>query len=452
MFLDEKTRWWRWFYVIIILTGCWSTIQSIYAETTSSQTAILLDIQGGIGPGTQDFIQSGLKTAAKQQAQVIILQMDTPGGLSTSMRGIIKEILASPIPVIGYVAPSGARAASAGTYILYACQVAAMAPGTNLGAATPVSIGGGTPGGSKEKEHAKKSSASDQKALNDARAYIRGLAQLRGRNEKWAEQAVTQAASLSAKEALQLNVINFIATDISEVLEKANGMKVSVLGKTVTLQTTHVTVKHILPNWRSKFLAVITDPSVAYILLMIGFYGLFFEFANPGFIVPGVVGGIALLLALYAFQLLPINYAGLALILLGIAFVIAEAFMPSFGALGIGGVISFVVGSLLLIKTDVHAFTIPLYLILIVSIVSAAFFLLVLNMALRSRRRPVVSGAEWVIGQRGTVTMSHDIIWVRIRGERWQCRSEVSLQEGQEVVVIAIQGLTLLVEPVEKGA
>lgn len=458
MFPKQRSRWQRWLYLLIFLTGLIYINYEINAQDTPnknpSQTAILLEIKGGIGPATQEFIRNGLAKAAEQQAQVVILQIDTPGGLSKSMRGIIKAILASPVPVITYVAPSGARAASAGTYILYASHVAAMAPGTNLGAATPVSIGGAPgPGRTKEKEgknKTKKPSAAKQKALNDARAYIRSLAQLRHRNVKWAEQAVTKAESLSAEEAVKLNVVNFIAKNISALLQKADGMKVNVQGQIETLHTSHLTLKHILPGWRSKFLAVITDPSVAYILLMIGFYGLFFEFANPGFIVPGVVGGIALLLALYAFQLLPINYAGLALILLGIVFIIAEAFVPSFGALGIGGVISFVIGSILLLKTDMLQYRIPLYLVIIVSVVSAAFFLLVLNMALRSHRRPVVSGSESVVGQRGKITISNGIMWTRIHGERWQCKSDTPLQEGQEIIVKAVSGLTLIVEPIDK--
>ncbi len=443
------------FFSLIFLTGLWSIAHWVLAQNnataTNSKTAILLDIKGGIGPATQDFISRGIKKAADLNASAIILRIDTPGGLSKSMRYIIKDILSSPVPVISYVAPSGARAASAGTYILYASHVAAMAPGTNLGAATPVAIG--TPGGKsddkdKEKQASKKPSASEKKALNDARAYIRSLAQLRGRNVKWAEKAVVEAESLSAKEALKLNVINFIAIDIPDLLKKANGMKVDIQGKSSVVQTEGVAVQQIQPDWRTKFLAVITDPSVAYILLMIGFYGIFFEFMNPGFVVPGVVGAIALLLALYSFALLPINYVGLGLIILGIAFIVAEAFVPSFGALGIGGVISFVIGSIMLLKTKMIGYIIPMYLIIIIAIVTVVFFLLVLSMALRSRRRPVVSGREAVVGQRGKILISDERIWVRIEGERWQCRSHVSLKEGQEVVVKSVEGLILVVEPV----
>jgi len=364
--------------VIGLLSLTWAIAQKpSKPPKTAAKTAALLEITGAIGPAVQDFIHRGLGRAVKQGDQVVILRIDTPGGLSKSMRGIIKDILSSPIPVIAYVAPSGARAASAGTYILYASHIAAMAPGTNLGAATPVSIV--SPGTGKDKKKAKAKSASMLKAINDAKAYIRSLAQLRGRNVKWAEKAVSEAASLSAQEALKINVINFVAKNIPDLLRQANGKTVIVQGNQKELKTVGLSVKQIMPDWRTKFLAVITDPSVAYILLMIGFYGLFFEFANPGFVVPGVVGAICLLLALYAFQLLPINYAGLGLILLGMAFIVAEAFMPSFGALGIGGVISFVIGSIMLLKTDVTGYRLPWGLIIGVTLVTGFFFFQELN-------------------------------------------------------------------------
>ena len=352
--------------------------------------AAVVEIKGSIGPATQDFIERGLRQAQQDNAQLVVLKIDTPGGLSKSMRGIIQAILASPIPVISYVAPSGARAASAGTYILYASHIAAMAPGTNLGAATPVAIG--TPGGSKDdNQKSSKKSASELKAMNDAKAYIRGLAQLRGRNVKWAERSVSQAESLSAQEALKINVINVIAKNIPTLLKKINGKVVSIDGQDKRLKTTGLSIKVIHADWRTKFLTVITDPSVAYILLMIGFYGLLFEFINPGFIVPGVAGGICLLLALYAFQLLPINYAGLGLIVLGLAFIVGEAFLSSFGALGIGGVIAFVVGSVLLVRSDAPAFGIRWELIAGTAVVTLLFFLVILQMAFRAFQLPTIS-------------------------------------------------------------
>lgn len=414
---------------------------------TSNNTAALMDIKGAIGPAVQDFINRGLQKAAKKSDQVIILRIDTPGGLSTSMRGIIQDIISSPVPVITYVAPSGARAASAGTYILYASHVAAMAPGTNLGAATPVSIT--TPGSKKDKDKDKDKakSASELKAISDAKAYIRGLAQLRNRNVKWAEKAVSEAASLSAQEALKINVINIVAKNIPDLLQQVNGMKVIVQGNEKTISTVGLTVREILPDWRSKFLAVITDPSVAYILLMIGFYGLFFEFANPGFILPGVAGAICLLLALYAFQLLPINYAGLGLILLGLAFIVAEAFMPSFGVLGIGGVISFLIGSILLMRTDEFGFGIPWSVIISVTIVTVGFFIGVLQLAFRSHGRRVVSGRERMLNQLGIIVKQNGKLWVRVEGELWKVESEHELHDAQLVEVVAVKGLVLQVIP-----
>ncbi|MDI5992435.1 nodulation protein NfeD, partial [Pseudomonas sp. MDMC216] len=358
---------------------------------------VRLQVDGVIGPASADYLVRGLAKAVDEGAQLVLIQIDTPGGLDTSMRAIIKAILASPIPVASYVAPGGARAASAGTYILYASHVAAMAPGTNLGAATPVAIGmPGTPSkppgegkGETGKDGAAEQSPTDAmtaKQVNDAAAYIRGLANMRGRNAEWAEQAVREAVSLSAEEALEQKVIDYLATDLADLLRQLDGKTLQAAGVDQTLAIAGAPLISHAPDWRTRLLAVITNPSVALILMMIGVYGLFFEFSNPGSGVGGVLGGISLILALYALQLLPVNYAGVALILLGIAFIAAEAFLPSFGVLGIGGVVAFVFGALILIDTDVPGFGIPLALIVTLALTSTGLILAILGMAVKARR------------------------------------------------------------------
>lgn len=472
----------------LLLAACGVLAQ----ETASKPQALLFEVRGPIGPAVSDFVVRGIEAAEEQEARLVILRMDTPGGLDTSMRQIIQKIISSPVPVATYVAPSGSRAASAGTYILYASHIAAMAPATNLGAATPVQVGGpgGLPGGGDEgkpserqedkkgqegqpdqagddgeagaadeaagdegrgegeRQPAQGGGAMERKIVNDAVAYIRGLAEMRGRNADWAEQAVREAASLTAEDALAKNVVDMVAADVESLLEQIDGRTVQVLGQERVLETRQLVVEVVEPDWRTKLLAIITNPNVAYILMLLGVYGLFFELSNPGSIFPGVLGAISLLLALYAFQVLPVNYAGVALILLGIAFMVGEAFMPSFGALGIGGAVAFVVGSLILMDTDVEPYTLSMPLILVFALVSVGFFVTVMTMALRQRRRGVVSGQEYMVGAVAeAVDAFEDRGRVWLHGELWNARTSAPVARGQSVRVRAVRGLTLEVEP-----
>ena len=425
---------------------------------------VLLTIDGAIGPSTADYFSRGLKKAHDQDAELVVVQMDTPGGLDLSMRAMIKDILASPVPVAMFVHPSGARAASAGTYLLYASHIAAMSPATNLGAATPVQIGGGggkpesSPGprgrGEQDKPDAdgtgqSEGDAMSRKAVSDAVAYIKGLAQLRGRNAEWAEKAVREAVSLHAEEALEIDVIDLLATDVAQLLDQAHGRSIDLPAGKRTLDTRGAEVVRIDPDWRSRLLGVITNPSFAYILLLIGFYGLLLEFYSPGMIFPGVIGAVSLLVALYAFQMLPINYAGLALIVLGLGFMAAELFVTSYGALGIGGTIAFVIGSILLIDTDVPGYDIPWFLIGTVAAVSLAFFLFVIGMALRARKQSVVSGREEMLGATGEVLEQRQgEWWARVHSELWRVKGTVPLIANQKVRVVGMEGLVLTVEPI----
>lgn len=405
--------------------------------SNSAGTVVLMELDGAIGPAAVDHVRRGLRLAVRERARLLVIQLDTPGGLDSAMREIVKDILASPIPVATFVAPDGARAASAGTYILYASQIAAMAPASNLGAATPVAIGAPTPAAP---------DAMTAKRLADASAYLRSLAQLRGRNAEWGELAVRESASLSASEALQKNVITLIAQDVADLLRQVDGREVRTALGTLRLSTQHAQVLVFDADWRSRLLSVITEPSLALVLMMLGIYGLLFEFSNPGFVLPGVVGAICLMLALFGLQMLPVNYAGLGLIFLGVAFLVAEAFLPSFGALGIGGVIAFSIGAVLLIDNDIPGFGVPLWLVALLAVASAAFILLVAGIAAKTRRRPPVLGVATLVGATGElIEFADGEGWAQIQGDYWKVRGADGLRAGRRIRVTRVQGLALQV-------
>jgi membrane-bound serine protease (ClpP class) len=439
------------------------------APTARSSTVYLLDISGAIGPATAEYVEQGLSSARNAGASLVVLRIDTPGGLDGSMRSIVRQIISSPIPVASFV-PGGGRAASAGTYILYASHIAAMAPGASLGAATPVQIGGperspfpdlgrlrGPPDQDNGKGEAQKAErpalpGMKEKIVSDAVAYIRSLAKLHGRNEDWAERAVTEAASLPAQDALKIGVIDLVAEGVEDLIRRVDGREVKILSATRTIKTSGAIIRPFAPDWRVRLLSIITDPNVAYILLLIGIYGIIFEFYSPGLGGPGIVGAISLLLGLYALQLLPINYAGAALTLLGIALIVAETFVPSFGILGIGGITAFVIGSVILIDTDAPGFGVSEVLIGAVAVTGAGTMLLTLAFLARARRRAVVSGPEQMIGSPGTVvSWSGNSGEVRVHGEMWHAEAEAPLAPGAPVRVVRLSGLTLTVEPQPEG-
>ncbi len=431
------------------------------AQEASAPLVTVLQVDGIINPATSDFITRGLEQAAEQGAVLAIIELDTPGGLDTSMRSIIRQILASPIPVASFVSPGGARAASAGTFILYASHIAAMTPASNLGAATPVSIGGAAPGAKPDKAAGKDAAqgaskdagpeaATDTltaKATNDAAAYIRSLAQLRGRNADFAEEAVRQARSMSAQEALKAGVIDLIAANVPDLLAKLDGRTITLDGgASVKLETSHAAMERLEPDWRTRMLSLIANPQVALLLMMVGIYGLFFEMVSPGAALPGVAGLICLLLGLYAFQMLPVNWAGVGLVAAGTAMMIAEVFLPSFGVLGVGGIVAFVLGGLFLSDTGIPGFDLSVPFLIGLAAASAILLALIGGVAARAHRRAVVSGREEMLGLPGTVTtVSNGLAYAEVRGESWKVRCSEPLKPGDAVRVLAVDGLTLQV-------
>ncbi|MGH6888641.1 MAG: NfeD family protein [Rhizomicrobium sp.] len=435
---------------------------AIAPSAAAGGRAVVLDIDGAIGPATAEYVTQEFSALDPTETRLVILEMNTPGGLDSSMREIIRAILSSPVPVVTYVAPAGARAASAGTYIAYASAIAAMAPATNLGAATPVQLGGlpgATPqsgrgnsqnGGevAKGKPAAEPADTETRKMTNDAAAYIRSLAELNHRNADWAEQAVREAVSLPASQALKLHVVDAIATGIPDLLRQINGRTVTVDGKPERLNTAGLAIVKLTPGWRTHFLGVITDPNIAFLLLMVGFYGLIFEFLNPGMVAPGLIGGITLLVALFALSLLPIDYAGAALVALGIGLMIAEVHIGSFGVLGVGGVFAFAIGAVIMFPAGAPGFHLSVPVVAATTFATAAFFFLAVVLLVRSRRRRVVTGLEALGGAKGeTVAWRDGDGRVRVQGEIWRARAKTPLAPGTRVRVVAHEGLVLLVEP-----
>jgi membrane-bound serine protease (ClpP class) len=441
--------------VMLLAVLAMLAVVGVHAAERPTQI-IVVNVDGAITPASADHVVRGIHKAARDNAALIVLQLDTPGGLDTAMRAIIKAILASAVPVVTFVGPDGARAASAGTYILYASHIAAMAPATSIGAATPVAIGGGGDGvppadgmaKDKRKGGLRDADTLRNKRVNDAAAYIRGLAEMRGRNAEWGERAVREAVSLSSTAALKLKVVDVIARDVPDLLRQLDGRRVMVNGAERVLRTADAATIEINADWRTRMLMVLTDPSVAIILMMIGIYGLLFEFMNPGFVLPGVLGGICLLIGLYALQLLPINYAGIALILLGVAFLIAEAFVPSFGALGLGGVAAIAIGMVIMIDPETApGFAIPWSFIAGLSSAMGAAVFVTAYLAVKARNKPVVTGREQLHGAPAMVLEDFEREgWARVHGETWKVVSAAPMKQGELARVTHVSGLVLTIE------
>lgn len=447
----------------LLLATLGAVLLAVAQPTTTPEKGFVaqINLDGAIGPAAAEYVHNASARAVNDGAQAIVLRLDTPGGLSLSMRDIIADILASPVPVLCYVGPQGARAASAGTYIFYACQIAAMAPATHLGAATPVSLGGSTPmptpkspqpatASTSKPASGEHGGAEAHKVLNDAIAYIRSLAQLHGRNAAWAEKAVRGAATLTADDAVKKNVADFIAKDTASLLAQASGRTVQLQGKSTTIQLAGLPVRAYAPDWRAEILGVITNPTIAYLLLMAGIWGIILEVFHPGVMWPGITGVICLLIGLYALQMLPVNYVGLALMVLGVGLLIAEVLVPSFGALGIGGVIAFVLGSIMLLNTNVPGYEVNIGVIAGIAFAGIVLLGWTLWAVMHARRAHVISGEQQMLDASGQLLYAVKAggkSWAMVYGERWRVRSEADLPEGATVKVTRRKGLLLWVAP-----